>query len=98
MWHRRGRARAFSALCAAGAAGAARSSRGTCNITDAGETLTALRVLDNPAAVGTVVEAAVPLLQLLRFPRLAQVHDVELVRLGVGLAWGWGKARCVRRE
>ena len=55
--------------------------------------LTAFGVLDKPAAVGTAVEAAVPLLQLLRFPRRAQVHDGELVRLWAGLAWGWGKGQ-----
>ena len=58
--------------------------------------LTAFGVLDKPAAVGTVVGAAVP---LLRFPRRAQVHDGELVRLGgfcVGVGEGLGRVRIKR--
>ena len=59
--------------------------------------LTAFRVLNNPAAVETVVGAAIP---LLREPRLAQVLDRELVRLGWLRFWAernddcavWGSA------
>lgn len=50
--------------------------------------LTAFGVLDKPAAVGTVVEAAVP---LPRFPRRAHVHDGEIARLGVGARFGLNK-------
>ena len=53
--------------------------------------LTAFRVLNNPAAVETVVGAAVP---LLREPRLAQVLDRELVRLGWLRLWAEKNEDC----